>query len=70
MPPTGREREMRNGMLPGFQISNIIGHLLFLAAICTSTGSSFTADDARLWSAIKNGEAFVILRHALVPGHW
>ncbi len=26
------------------------------------------ADDAKLWTAIKNGEAFAIMRHALAPG--
>lgn len=26
------------------------------------------ADDAKLWAAIKNGEAFAIMRHALAPG--
>ena len=55
-------------MPPAFRPSHLLLHLLFLAAMFVSTGSSTAADDARLWTAIKNGEAFAIMRHALAPG--
>jgi len=33
-----------------------------------SVVSPVIADDAKLWAAVKNGEAFAIMRHALAPG--
>lgn len=33
-----------------------------------SVVSAALADDTKLWAAIKNGEAFAIMRHALAPG--
>ena len=51
-----------------FQLRHLIGHLLFIAAIFASPVSLSAADDARLWTAIKNGQAFVVMRHALAPG--
>ncbi len=55
-------------MTSGSWFSFLVRQLLILAIVVLAHGSAIAADDAGLWSAIKNGEAFAIMRHALAPG--
>ena len=59
---------MWNRSISCCRLSYLIGPSLFLATVFVTSLSAAAADDARLWAAIKSGEAFAIIRHALAPG--
>jgi len=45
-----------------------VGLVLGAACLAVITGEAVARDDARLWQALRNGEAFAMMRHAIAPG--
>ena len=45
-----------------------IGTLILVTALSATARPAHAADDTALWSAIRTGTAFAIMRHALAPG--
>lgn len=50
--------------LRGIVVATAAGAL----CVASATSSTSAADEAKLWAALKAGDAFVIMRHALAPG--
>ncbi|MEM9357565.1 MAG: histidine phosphatase family protein [Pseudomonadota bacterium] len=46
----------------------ILAAFLKLAVLLWSTTTASANDEAKLWSALRDGKAFAIMRHALAPG--
>ncbi|MGB3210414.1 MAG: histidine phosphatase family protein [Desulforhopalus sp.] len=66
--PTGREIQYIGGLYAGWFSVRLITAVLLVSCFSFSAAGAQVSGEAALWNALRSGDHFILLRHALAPG--